>query len=211
MDCVPSGWSRKLSDDPDFLRWWGFSTAHWGGDVLVVESNGFDPRTWVDHFGYPHTDQMHLQERYQRTNYNTVELSMTITDPTKPESGGGVFALEIATGKKVWSTPAPKPACLGVTGCSAAHPGAPSAIPGVVFAGSLDGHLRAYHSTNGSIIWDIDTLHEFEAVNGIKARGGSMNGTGPTIAGGILYINSGYSRIPSIPGNVLLAFSTDNK
>jgi len=91
MDCVPSGWSRKLSDDPDFLRWWGFSTAHWGGDVLVVESNGFDPRTWVDHFGYPHTDQMHLQERYQRTNYNTVELSMTITDPTKPESGGGVF------------------------------------------------------------------------------------------------------------------------
>jgi hypothetical protein len=78
---------RKLTDDPDFLRWWGFSTAHWEGKVLVVESNGFDPRTWVDHFGYPHTDQMHLQERYQRTNYNTVELTMTITDPqvyTKP-------------------------------------------------------------------------------------------------------------------------------
>jgi hypothetical protein len=52
-----------------------------------VESNGFDPRTWVDHFGYPHTDKMHLQERYRRTNYNTVELTMTITDPqvyTKP-------------------------------------------------------------------------------------------------------------------------------
>ncbi|HTA71840.1 MAG TPA: hypothetical protein VK776_26340 [Bryobacteraceae bacterium] len=78
---------RKLADDPDFLRWWGFSTSHWEGNVLVVESNGFDPRTWVDHFGYPHTDQMRLQERYHRTNYNTVELSMTITDPqvyTKP-------------------------------------------------------------------------------------------------------------------------------
>jgi hypothetical protein len=78
---------RKLTDDPDFLRWWGFSTAHWEGNALVVESNGFDPRTWVDHFGYPHTDKMQLQERYQRTNYNTVELTMTITDPqvyTKP-------------------------------------------------------------------------------------------------------------------------------
>ena len=81
----------------------------------------------------------------------------------------------------------------------------------MVFAGSLDGHLRAYDSRSGGIIWDIDTLHEFETVNGIKARGGSMNGTGPTIAGGILYTNSGYSRIPSIPGNVLLAFSLDGK
>jgi polyvinyl alcohol dehydrogenase (cytochrome) len=84
-------------------------------------------------------------------------------------------------------------------------------IAGVVFAGSLDGHLRAYDSKSGSVIWDVDTLHDFETVNGIKARGGSMNGTGPTIAGGILYTNSGYSRIPSIPGNVLLAFSFDGK
>jgi polyvinyl alcohol dehydrogenase (cytochrome) len=138
-------------------------------------------------------------------------FSLSDWDPTKPESGGGVFAIEIATGKKVWSTPAPKPACLGVTGCSAAQPGAPTVIEGVVFAGSLDGHLRAYDSKSGGIIWDVDTLHDFETVNGIKARGGSMNGTGPTIAGGVLYTNSGYSRIPSIPGNVLLAFSVDGK
>ena len=106
-------------------------------------------------------------------------------DPTKPESGGGVFALEIATSNKAWSTPAPKPACLGVAGCSAAQPGAPTVITGVVFAGSLDGHLRAYDSKSGGIIWDVDTLHDFETVNSIKARGGSMNGTGPTIAGRI--------------------------
>lgn len=81
----------------------------------------------------------------------------------------------------------------------------------MVFAGSLDGHLRAYETKTGGIICDIDTLHEFETVNGIKARGGSMNGTGPTIAGGVFYVNSGYSRIPSIPGNVLLAFSPDGK
>jgi polyvinyl alcohol dehydrogenase (cytochrome) len=138
-------------------------------------------------------------------------FSLSDWDPTKPESGGGMFALDLNTGTKVWSTPAPKPACLAVKGCSAAQPGAPSAIPGVVFAGSLDGHLRAYDTKTGAVIWDVDTLHDFETVNGIKARGGSMNGTGPTVAGGILYSNSGYARIPSIPGNVLLAFSVDGK
>jgi polyvinyl alcohol dehydrogenase (cytochrome) len=138
-------------------------------------------------------------------------FSLSDWDPTKPEAGGGMFALDLATGKKIWSTPAPKPACIGVTGCSAAQPGAPTVIAGAVFAGSLDGHLRAYDTRTGSIILDVDTLHDFKTVNGIQARGGSMNGTGPTIAGGILYSNSGYSRIPSMPGNVLLAFSVDGK
>ncbi len=79
---------RKLIDDPDQPRWWGYSTGHWEGEpTFVVDSNGFDQRTWVDHFGYPHSEDMHLQERYKRTFYDTLELSMTITDPkvyTKP-------------------------------------------------------------------------------------------------------------------------------
>jgi polyvinyl alcohol dehydrogenase (cytochrome) len=108
-------------------------------------------------------------------------------DPGKPETGGGMFGLEIATGKKVWSTPAPKPGCLGTPGCSAAQLGPVSAIAGVVFAGSLDGHLRAYDSTSGVIIWDVDTLPQIPTVNGITAHGGSMNGSGPTIAGGMLF------------------------
>ena len=127
-------------------------------------------------------------------------------DPGKPEAGGGVAALEIATGKKVWSTPPPKPACLGTPGCSAAQPGAVSLIPGAVFAGSFDGHLRAYDSTNGHIIWDFDTTRDFPTVNAIKAHGGSMNGVGPTVAGGMVFSPSGYSRVPVMPGNVLLAF-----
>jgi hypothetical protein len=72
---------RKLPDDPDQLRWWGYSTGHWDGDTFVVSSNGFDERTWVDHFGYPHSTDMKLEERYRRTAYDALELTMIITDP----------------------------------------------------------------------------------------------------------------------------------
>src|ERR1700733_7099446 len=138
-------------------------------------------------------------------------VALSDWDPGKPEAGGGVFGVEIGTGKTVWSTPAPKPACLGTPGCSAAQPSPVSAIPGVVFAGSLDGHLRAYDSAIGGIIWDFDTLPQFPTVNGIQAHGGSINGSGPVIAGVMLFCNSGYARLPVMAGNVLLAFAVENK
>ena len=79
---------RKLPDQIDYLgRWMGYSVGKWEGDTFVVDSVGFDDRAWVDYYGYPQSDQMRLQERYRRTSYDTMELSMTITDPkyyTKP-------------------------------------------------------------------------------------------------------------------------------
>ncbi len=72
---------RKLPEDADQLRWWGYSTGHWDGDTFVVDSDGFDERTWIDHFGYPHSTDMKLQERYKRVAYDVIELSMTVTDP----------------------------------------------------------------------------------------------------------------------------------
>jgi len=78
---------RSLPKEPDFRRWNGYSVGHWEGDTLVVDSYGFDGRSWVDHFGYPHSDDMRLQERYRRIDHDTLELNMTITDPkiyTKP-------------------------------------------------------------------------------------------------------------------------------
>jgi polyvinyl alcohol dehydrogenase (cytochrome) len=128
----------------------------------------------------------------------------------KPEAGGGVVALRLATGQKVWMTPAPKPSCIGTAGCSAAQPAPVTAIPGVAFLGSWDGHLRAYETSKGTIIWDFDTVQDFQTVNGVKARGGSINSVGPVVAGGMLYITSGYSGT-AMPGNVLLAFSVDGK
>lgn len=72
---------RQLPEDADQLRWWGYSTGHWDGDTFVVDSDGFDQRTWIDHFGYPHSTDMKLQERYKRTAYDVMELSMIVTDP----------------------------------------------------------------------------------------------------------------------------------
>ena len=78
---------------------------------------------------------------------------------------------------------------------------------GAVFSGALDGHLRAYAATTGKILWDFDTDREFKTVNDVRAKGGSINGPAPTVAGGMLYVNSGDYR--GIRGNVLLAFGVD--
>ena len=142
---------------------------------------------------------------------NTAYFGISDWDPGKPEAGGGLTALRLADGKVIWSVPAQKPACVATPGCSAAQPAAVTLIPGVIFLGSMDGHMRAYDSRDGKIIWDFDTLRDFETVNGVKAHGGSINAAGAVVVNGVLYSNSGYARIPSMPGNVLLAFSVDGK
>src|SRR6185503_2447435 len=115
---------------------------------------------------------------------------------------GGITAVDLATGKKIWYVPAP--GCGERKPCNPAQSAAVTAIAGVVFSGSDDGHLRAYSATAGKVLCDYDTARQFETVNGIKANGGSLDNGGPAIVGGMLFVNSGYSRY--IPGNVLLAF-----
>ena len=124
-----------------------------------------------------------------------------------PLAGGGLFALRIDSGAKIWSAPPVKPACVGQAGCSAGQLAPTTVIPGVVFSGSMDGHLRAYSARDGTLLWDFDTAKDFPTVNGVKAHGGSLSQSGPAIAHGILYVTSGNS----MPGNVLLAFSVDGK
>jgi polyvinyl alcohol dehydrogenase (cytochrome) len=129
-------------------------------------------------------------------------------DFDNPSVGGGLFALDLLTGKEVWHVPPHKPACAGQYGCSPAQMAPPTLIPGVLFAGSLDGHLRAYDARHGDVIWDFDTAQSFKTTNGVRAHGGSLNGAGPAIVNGMLFVNTGYTN--AMAGNVLLAFGVDD-
>lgn len=122
-------------------------------------------------------------------------------DATK---GGGMFALRADTGQRIWETP--PPGCKERRPCSPAQSAAVTAIPGVVFSGALDGHLRAYSTADGKIIWDYDTDHEFKTVNNLPGHGGALDVGGPIIAGGMIFVNSGSAQRNGLPGNVLLAF-----
>jgi polyvinyl alcohol dehydrogenase (cytochrome) len=122
-----------------------------------------------------------------------------------PATGGGLTALDVVTGERIWfAAPAACPAEQPV--CSPAQPAAVTAVPGAVFSGSVDGHLRAYAADDGRVLWDFNTARDYETVNGIDAHGGSLDGDGPVVAHGRVYVTSGYGRNGGMPGNVLLAF-----
>jgi polyvinyl alcohol dehydrogenase (cytochrome) len=123
-----------------------------------------------------------------------------------PKAGGGLTALRIADGSTVWR--AAPPPCTDRPNCSPAQSAALTAIPGVVFSGSLDGHLRAYSTRDGSVLWDVDTIRSYDTVNGVKGSGGAIDGPGAVVSGGMVFVNSGYMRFGGQPGNVLLAFAT---
>jgi polyvinyl alcohol dehydrogenase (cytochrome) len=123
-----------------------------------------------------------------------------------PSEAGGLFALELATGKQVWHTPPPALNCTTGPACTSAQSAAISVIPGVVFSGSVDGHLRAYSASDGKIIWQFNTIQPYETVNGVKGHGGSIDAAGPVVAGGMVLTNSGYGLWRGRAGNVLLAF-----
>ena len=125
--------------------------------------------------------------------------------PPDPTQGGGLTALRISNGEKAWYA-APQP-CGSTPKCSPAQPAAVTAIPGVVFSGSDDGHLRAYATEDGKVLWDFDTVREYQTANGVRGKGGSLDGAGPVLVGGMLFVNSGYARNGGIAGNVLLAFA----
>ena len=126
------------------------------------------------------------------------------------DNPGSLAALRLATGEKLWAVSTQKPACsFQSLKCTAAQSAAISVIPGVVFSGALDGHMRGYSTKDGSVVWDFDTGKSWDTVNGVKARGGSIDGAGPTIANGMVFTNSGYGRFTGAWGNVLLAFGVE--
>jgi polyvinyl alcohol dehydrogenase (cytochrome) len=122
-----------------------------------------------------------------------------------PAKGGGITAYRLSDGRQLWKTP--PPGCGDRRPCSPAQSQAVTAIPGAVFSGSIDGHLRAYAAADGKVIWDFDTARDFDTVNKVSAHGGSLDVGGPIVAGGMVFVVSGYAGFGAMPGNVLLAFA----
>ena len=114
--------------------------------------------------------------------------------------------MNITTGERVWFHPPPATKCAPGATCNAALMSAPSLIPGVLFSGSNDGGVRGYATKDGAVLWEFDTNQDFNTLNRVRASGGAIQGPGPTIAGGMLYLNAGYGDHMGRPGNVLLAF-----
>jgi polyvinyl alcohol dehydrogenase (cytochrome) len=117
------------------------------------------------------------------------------------QPGGGVAAIKLADGSRPWTARA---ATAGP-----GNPAATTAIPGAVFAGFADGMLRAFSTADGKVLWQYNTNRDFEAINGVPAKGGNMGQAGATVAGGMVFIGSGYGTGNTGFGNVLLAFGPE--
>jgi polyvinyl alcohol dehydrogenase (cytochrome) len=118
---------------------------------------------------------------------------------------GGAVAIQLSDGKEKWFTPVTAPETMkNHAGASAAV----TVIPGVMFSAGLDGVLRAFSAADGKPLWDFNTDREFETVNKVAARGGSMGSAGAIVANGMVFVGSGYIGFQNgVPGNVLLAFA----
>jgi polyvinyl alcohol dehydrogenase (cytochrome) len=140
-----------------------------------------------------------------------------------PKGKPGLWALDPATGRTIWNAPnSPTPTCRWTNfWCHGAMSQAITVIPGAVFAGAYDGYFRAYDPATGKVIWQVDTgTDPVTTLAGAQAYGGVMDGAGPTVAGGMVYVHSGYagrsgatggSSMRNADGNILMAFSVDGK
>jgi len=145
-------------------------------------------------------------------DHRSVFVALSGLDAEPPNPTGSLTAIDVRTGARRWLTAAPDPACSWGRDPACVHGQAQAVtvIPGAAFCGSLDGHLRAYSTLDGKVLWDYDTAKDFTTVNHVKAAGGSLDRGGPTIVNGMVYLNSG-SGGRGRAGNVLLAFSVDGK
>ena len=140
-----------------------------------------------------------------------VPISDIYVPPGQAEPG--ITALRISDGAVLWRTRTPTEPCgWKNVYCFPGVSQAISSIPGIVFAGSMDGHFRAFDATSGRTVWEYDTASApVLTIGGREAQGGALDGAGPTIAGGMVYVNSGYWRRADRPGTVLMAFSIDGQ
>jgi polyvinyl alcohol dehydrogenase (cytochrome) len=148
--------------------------------------------------------------------WGTATDGKTVFAPLNETAGRGkpgVVALDIADGKEKWrfNSAGDKPCGVPSGRCAPGFSAAPTAIPGAVFAGGADGWLRAFSSDDGKVLWEFDTTTPIDTANGVaQAPGGTMSMGGPTIAGGMMFVHSGYQGSAGA-NNLLLALTPDGK
>jgi polyvinyl alcohol dehydrogenase (cytochrome) len=161
-------------------------------------------------------------------------LIVPVADPERDKPGytpqPGLYALDLASGERLWQQAVERgcdiedknklliglenlrasesPDLADLYRCSFYYglSAAAMATPELAFSAGLDGKLRAYDIETGDILWKVNTAHPFDAVNGIEGHGGAIDVGGQVLAGGWLYVQSGYSMFGQLPGNVLLAY-----
>jgi polyvinyl alcohol dehydrogenase (cytochrome) len=120
-------------------------------------------------------------------------------------NGGAVVSVQLTTGGQAWMRPF-QPADPQRSGNNSAI----TVAGPVVLIGGWDGVVHALNSSTGAVLWEFNTQRDFQTVNGVAARGGSIGGPGPVVAGGTVFVNSGYIGVQrGAPGNVLLAFTAE--
>jgi hypothetical protein len=77
---------RSLESDPN-PTWLGYSVGRWDGETLVVESNGYNDRVWLDFDGHPHTEALRITERYTRRDFGRIEVQVSMVDPKAYPNG----------------------------------------------------------------------------------------------------------------------------
>ena len=132
-------------------------------------------------------------------------------------STGGMAALDLATGDRLWFTTFVTGTPLNSDGSiprvmtfsrgGSSNASATSAIPGIAFVAGSDGRLHAVSTADGKVLWEYSTAQKYDTVNSVPGKGGAISSIGPTIAGGMLFVGSGYAVTGNNYGNVLLAFA----
>jgi polyvinyl alcohol dehydrogenase (cytochrome) len=183
------------------------------GAALAVDADTHQASVWSRRLGRGSTQggiQFGMATDGRRVFVPIADIGKKV-DPDYPgEPHPGLYALDLESGASVWSQPAPDH-CNGEQFCDAGILAAITASPAAVFAGHMDGMLRAYEPASGRVLWEFDTRQDVTTVSGERAHGGSMGGGGPAVWHGMLFVNSGYGMYFHLPGNVLFAFSVDGK
>ncbi len=179
------------------------------GHVFALDPDAGGKRLWTTRIGRGgfaggvHWGMAAGEGRIYAPNADTV-----FTGLEQGEAMPGLFALDPANGEILWYAPAPDGcAAEDRPACDPGFSAAVTAMPGVVFAGAFDGHLRAYRAADGELLWDFDTNRPFVTVSGEEGHGGSIEADGPVVADGHVLVNSGYLFGDRMAGNLLFAFA----